>query len=487
MIPSDPSSLLFLLIGKDSNWMPIIMLIMVIIQQWCVIQSSYKKVTLYGKTQYIIKGKVYVNKSDAYTYGDISNQMWGLFVVINDTLKKHCNLSKVATLDLPTNSVFNNNESILIPSQNEYVTLNNDIKCYVDYKVNQYKTERDPDRGTQANSIDDITINITLITTKSMDYINKYLSSITTNYNTIKDTKRYDKLHIIKPLFRKPDPYSISASDMDFPRLIPFKSSKTFDNMFFDGKDELLHRLSTFKNRTKYASLGLPETLGLLFYGEPGCGKTSVIKAIANYMNMNIVAVPMNLIKTKKRLEDIFFSDRIDFPQEKRIYVFEEIDCNGWENIVRDRRFAQKELKETTENTTALDLIADKLQGGTGVTSFKKKDDSDDKLTLGAILEVIDGIVEAPGRIIIMTTNHKEFLDPALLRPGRIDMEIEFKKLRRHHICQIFEKWYNTTLYSNQMNDIPDYKFTQAEISQLLFKHEYRPYDFIKELSKHSN
>lgn len=487
MMTSDPSSLLFLLIGKDSYWMPFVMLIMVVIQQWCNIQSSFKHLMLYGKTQYTVKGKVYINKSDAYTYGEIPNQMWGLFVVINNTLKNNSILSKVATLDLPQNNVFGDNETVMIPSNNEYIIINNDIKCYVSYKSNQYKTESDPERRTQSQSVDDITITITLITTKPMDYINIYLDSITKEYTTIKDNKRYDKLYIVKPQFRKSDPYTVSSSDMDFPRLIPFKSAKTFDNMFFDGKDELLQRLRTFKSRDKYASLGLPETLGLLFYGEPGCGKTSVIKAIANHMNMNIVTVPMNLIKTKKRLEDVFFSDRIDFPQEKRIYVFEEIDCNGWETIVRDRRFVQKELKETSEGNTALEVIADKLQGGTGVTNFKKKDDNDDKLTLGAILEMIDGIVETPGRIIIMTTNHKEFLDSALLRPGRIDMEVEFKKLRRQHIIQIFEKWYNTNSASYQINDIPDYKFTQAEISQLLFKYEHNPYQFIKEISKSSN
>lgn len=483
---TDPSSLMFLLIGKDSHWMPYIMFIMIVIQQWDNIYRSFNKIKLYGKTQYDISGKIYVNKGDAYTYGEIPNQMWGLFIAINNSLKQNNVLSKASTITLPTNTaVFNiNDETIMIPSENEYIILNNDIKCYVKRKINNYTAKSDPDRReSSTTSVDDITITITLITSKSMDYIHKYIETLTKQYNTIKDMKRFDKLHIIKPAFKKTDPYISSSSDLDYPHLIKFNSTKTFDNMFFDGKDDLIHRLNTFKNRSKYKTLGLPETLGLLFYGEPGCGKTSVIKAIANYLNMNIIIVPMNLIKTKKRLEDIFFSDRIDFPQDKRIYVFEEIDCNGWEHIVRDRRYAPKETKEVNE-VNSLEIIADKLQNP---TNFKKKDESDDKLTLGAILEIIDGIIETPGRIIIMTTNHKEFLDPALLRPGRIDMEIEFKKLRRQHIYQIFEKWYNTTSYSNQMNDIPDYKFTQAEISQLLFKHEHRPYDFIKELSKHSN
>jgi chaperone BCS1 len=99
---------------------------------------------------------------------------------------------------------------------------------------------------------------------------------------------------------------------------------------------------------------------------------------------------------------------------------------------------------------------------------------------LGGILEVIDGLIECPGRIIIMTTNHKEHLDSALLRPGRIDMEIEFKKLRHCHIAEIYKKWYGKEL--DLANDIEDYKYTQAEISQLLFKYENDSKGFIREI-----
>jgi chaperone BCS1 len=200
---------------------------------------------------------------------------------------------------------------------------------------------------------------------------------------------------------------------------------------------------------------------------------------------MSIIIVPMNTIKTKKRLEDLFFDTRIDIPQEKRIYVFEEIDCNGWENIVRDRRFIKEVSESNSSEVNAIELLADKLQP---LNKNNNKDkDENDKLTLGSILEILDGLIECPGRVVIMTTNHKEHLDSALLRPGRIDMEIEFKKLRRGHIAQIYQKWYNKPMNIKVATDIPDYKFTQAEISQLLFKHEQNPHEFVKELMKCSS
>jgi SpoVK/Ycf46/Vps4 family AAA+-type ATPase len=47
-----------------------------------------------------------------------------------------------------------------------------------------------------------------------------------------------------------------------------------------------------------------------------------------------------------------------------------------------------------------------------------------EKLTLGYILNLLDGILETPGRILICTSNHPETLDPALIRPGRIDINL---------------------------------------------------------------
>ena len=70
----------------------------------------------------------------------------------------------------------------------------------------------------------------------------------------------------------------------------------------------------------------------------------------------------------------------------------------------------------------------------------KWKDSSDD-LNLAGILNVLDGVVDCPGRILIMTSNHPEKLDPALIRPGRIDRRIfldymtpcDARKMAAHH------------------------------------------------------
>ena len=469
--------MLFLLLGKDNNWLPYIMVLMIIFQKWDAIEGFFKKALLFGKAQYELNGKIYTNKNDVYTYGELSNPMWALLYTINKHIKENnVSFSKAQSLELPHNQVFDENETIMIPSTKNNLYLNDDIYCTIRIITREQGVQDDHHgRGeTKNQTIDENSITITLTTKKSIDVIMRYMKDIVATYVKFKDLKDHDKLFIVKP------PIAQSKHDeiCTYPKLIEFKTTKTFDNLFFDRKEELIHRLDSFVNRNHYKTLGLPETLGLLFHGDPGCGKTSAIKAIANYMKMSIIIVPMHQIKTKKQLENLFFSDTVNIPQDKRIYVFEEIDCNGWEQIVRDRRYVSKDQKQESGEISAIEKIAESINPD---SKKSKEKDLDDKLTLGGILEVIDGLIECNGRIIIMTTNHKEFLDPALLRPGRIDRDIEFKKLRRVHIAQIYQKWYGQPL--RDMN-IPDYKFSQAEVSQLLFKYETNPSGFIKELTK---
>jgi chaperone BCS1 len=472
----DPTSLVLLFIGKDHPWLPIVILITVVIQKWGQIKEMYNQTILFGKTQYTLTGQIFTNIDDMYTYGHLNSSVWAIIKYINKVTKENKELlSNAISFKLPANEVFENDELVVIPASKSKIQLTPDIYCQIQINTQNRESTR-PDKTC---AIDVTTLSFTLSTSKQFNEITMFMNSILKEYTVMVDNKNKSQLRICKPNFQKGcrDP---GGEDMTYPNLMDFKTNKTFDNLFFDGKDELIKRLDSFIKREKYNVLGLPETLGLLFYGEPGTGKTSCIKAIAKYLDKHLIIVPMNQIKTKKRLEELFFSTKYGIPSDKRIYVFEEIDCNGWENIVKDRRLikhSEPEHKETIIEQLAGTLVIE--------TDKDKKDkDSDDKLTLGAILEVIDGLVECPGRVIIMTTNHKEHLDSALLRPGRIDMEIEFKRLRHTHIAEIFKKWYGCSINYEDIRKIPDYRYTQAEISQLLFKYENDSKGFIDEIIK---
>jgi ATP-dependent 26S proteasome regulatory subunit len=473
MIPGnfDPSSIILLFLGKDHPWIPLIVLTLLIVQKWDDIKHIYYNISMFNKTQYVVSGTFYTNIDDNHTYGGLGIPVWSLIRFINKLVKADKTLlSNAINIKFPYNDVFEDDDIITIPNSKTIIKLTNNINCIVEISYNSRDTSR---ADHQTCTIDSTTIKFSLTTKKTFDIITDFMNKIIKEHTSIVASKNKENNYIVKPTFdRKCDENGV---ELEYPETITFNSSKNFGNLFFDSKDELINRLNSFKNREKYKSLGLPETLGLLFYGEPGTGKTSCIKAVAHYLDMSIILVPMTQIKTKKRLEELFFSSRIRIPQNKRLYVFEEIDCNGWENIIKDRRFITEEKQEST--VQVIEQIAASLK-----QDDKKDDRKEDKLTLGNILEIIDGIIECPGRVIIMTTNHKDKLDPALLRPGRIDMEIEFKKLRRCHIAEIYKKWYGKTISNNKLENVCDYKYTQAEISQLLFKYENDPEKFIKEI-----
>jgi chaperone BCS1 len=200
-----------------------------------------------------------------------------------------------------------------------------------------------------------------------------------------------------------------------------FESGKTFSNIFYPEKEDILKRINFFsENKAWYKKRGIPYTMGFLLYGEPGCGKTSTIKAIANHTQRHIVSVPLNKIKSGKELLNVFYNVKMnckDIPLNKRLYVLEDIDCADLKDIVKDRGETSKDAAEDisdkdSDKDSGLDLLS--LLKVPTVEGFKNKN----KLTLATLLEVLDGVMEMEGRMLVITTNYPEKLDKALIRPG---------------------------------------------------------------------
>ena len=109
-----------------------------------------------------------------------------------------------------------------------------------------------------------------------------------------------------------------------------FESGKSFLNIFCPEKEDIIKRIDFFtNNKAWYKKRGIPYTMGFMFYGEPGCGKTSTIKAIANHTQRHIVSIPLNNIKTAEELLNLFYNVRMnyqDIPLHKRLYVLEDIE-----------------------------------------------------------------------------------------------------------------------------------------------------------------
>lgn len=262
-----------------------------------------------------------------------------------------------------------------------------------------------------------------------------------------------------------------------------FSTTRTFDNVYFDEQPKVKKHTEFFlHNKRWYEKKGIPYTLGFLFHGDPGCGKTSETKAIANVAKRHIINVQLSEIKTKAQLRHLFFSDEINvyngqnlerfiIPIHERLYVIEDIDAMG--DIVLRREWKKPEI----------------------AVEKKKEDDpfahiADDEvlkepIDLSFLLNILDGTLEASGRMLVITSNFPERIDRALIRPGRIDMIVNFKKCSVHVLRQMVEGFYDRTDINHRAWTAPDMdrKWTPAEVNQILFRNFDSPESALDELT----
>lgn len=189
----------------------------------------------------------------------------------------------------------------------------------------------------------------------------------------------------------------------------PFDHPKTFDKLAMDPKKkkEIIDELEMFKNGKKYYSrVGKPWKRGCLLYGPPGTGKSTMVAAIADYLDYDVYDFELTSVKTNTELRKLLIETK-----SKSIMVFEDIDCSL--DVTGNRKSKEEE---------------DGKEEKDGVMPHQnKKDDTKSKVTLSGLLNFIDGLWSACGeeRLIVFTTNHLEKLDPALIRTGRMDKKIE--------------------------------------------------------------
>ena len=242
--------------------------------------------------------------------------------------------------------------------------------------------------------------------------------------------------------------YNTKEKDIDV-NYNNWESNVTFENRFFTDKHKILDKINFFINNSEwYKERGIPYTLGFLLWGEPGCGKTGFIKALMNLTGRHSVSIKLNNKFDMNKLREIVYDDMIsDFkiPQNKRILIFEDIDCMG--DIVKERDDSSKEKIGTLLNNCnkKKDEDIEEL-----LSNFNNNNNYNNNLSY--LLNILDGLQECPGRIIIMTTNKPQELDKALIRPGRIDYNINFTKATCIDIKNILEFYWKDLL----LEDIPE-------------------------------
>ncbi|CAE6373298.1 unnamed protein product [Rhizoctonia solani] len=182
------------------------------------------------------------------------------------------------------------------------------------------------------------------------------------------------------------------------------------DMLLTDAKDFL-------RSEDWYAERGIPFRRGYLLHGVPGSGKTSLIHALAGELGLDIYVVSLNM----KGMSDNTLANLMGRIPQRCILLLEDLDAAFTRGTSRD-----------TKSTGA----------PTAKTAAETKADDPNTLSLSGLLNCLDGVAAAEGRLLFATTNHIERLDPALSRPGRMDVWVDFKNASRWQAEEIFKNFF---------------------------------------------
>lgn len=170
-----------------------------------------------------------------------------------------------------------------------------------------------------------------------------------------------------------------------------------------EKKDRIKKEINFFLgSRDSCIDRGIPWKLSFLLEGEAGTGKSSLALALATEFSL-----PLYIISMADLSSDTELMKAMRTVPQKSIVLIEDIDSQGV-NMSRDK-------KDEAQNT------------------------KNQKVTMSGILNSIDGVTSPDGRILIMTTNHPDRLDPALIRAGRVDVRVNVGKLTYKDSRKMFE------------------------------------------------
>jgi hypothetical protein len=227
-------------------------------------------------------------------------------------------------------------------------------------------------------------------------------------------------------------------------------SKKSFNDVFIDNKQTIIDCVNKYNNNPV-------DKFNILLHGEPGCGKTSFIQALA--------------LETKR---DLYIANLSDFTKVEELHKL-FFDNNLWINEIAKSREAN--IIYNKKLLVFEDFDADNKACKTRKTDKKEKNDKNNKkisvlskssfgMTLSELLNVFDGLLRPQDVICVFTTNHISNIDPAFIRDGRINLNIELKRANKQCIV-----------------DFAKYKYPK----EIIVEETFDKYDMLLQMSKVEN
>ncbi len=194
------------------------------------------------------------------------------------------------------------------------------------------------------------------------------------------------------------------------------------------GLDEQIEMITDavelpFMHQDLFSRYDLPAPKGILLYGPPGCGKTLIAKAVANSLAKKVTEA------TGEEARSFFLN--IKGPELLNKYVGE---------TERHIRLVFQRAREKAEDGTPVIVFFDEMDSlfrtrGTGISSDMEA------TIVPQLLAEIDGVETLRNVIVIGASNREDLIDPAILRPGRLDVKIKINRPDEDSAQQIFRRY----------------------------------------------
>ena len=232
-----------------------------------------------------------------------------------------------------------------------------------------------------------------------------------------------------------------SGHDTDWNIVLSYVKCKKFDQLFYSNNEieNIGKHIDNFiETMDIYKKKGIPYKTGILLYGKPGTGKTSLVNAICTEYNRKMVNINVNNIQNIDLVElsNILDNDT----EEDYVVVFEDIDT----------LFLNRDEEKTDANRDYYEIIQ-------------------------KLLQFLDGVSSPNNVIFVATTNYKSRLDEAIIREGRFDLKIEVKGLMKKEAILMIKTFgfddNEATKILHNVEVLEDGLYNQAKLQTEILNH----------------